>query len=74
MIIIKKIRTLAHCQSSDEGPTIKSSAVVCQITLTTQLMEPNYLALLQPMQYRSNLKKLPPSIITINNCYPRALM
>lgn len=69
MIIIVKI------QSSDEGPTIKSSAVVVKlITLTTQLMEPNYLALLQPMQYRSNLKKLPPSIITINNCYPRALM
>ena len=73
MIIIVKIRTLAHCQSSDEGPNQKFSCGG-QITLTTQLMEPNYLALLQPMQYRSNLKKLPPSVITINNCYPRALM
>ena len=68
MIIIITIRTLAHCQSSDGGPTIGRSA------METILWWPNYiinsvdrtkLSSVTPTVaiYRSSFKKLPHALV-----------
>ena len=60
-------RALALCQSiwirSDEGLTLETPAVESlyggQFTLSTQLIKPNYLVILPPMQHHSFFRNLP---------------
>ena len=52
---------------SDEGLTLETSAFESlygsQFTLSTQLIKPNYLAILPPTQYHSFFRNLPPLFV-----------
>ena len=63
-INIKCSRTVAGYIHSDEGLTLETSASESlyggQFTLSTQLIKPNYLAILPPTQHHSFCRNLPP--------------
>ena len=63
------INRLINSIRSDEGLTLETSASESlyggQFTLSTQLIKPNYLAILPPTQHHSFFRNLPPLINSI---------